>query len=154
MGFWKKLFGKNLIEEEESDFWGEMDVTSTDPDKIDWDWDNLVDERNYMKISDPYERGKYIRSLIEQMKEASGELDKLSYEYNLVTATLKDMDELEALPPGEKEKVSELAKQVSLLQKEDERHKEKKSRMTDAQFHHMEKLELLQEMDAVQHVFL
>lgn len=141
MGFWKKIFGKNLIIEDADDFWGELDVTSEDPEKIDWDWDNLVDERNYMKISDPYERGKYIRSLIEQMKEASGELDKLSYEYNLVTATLRDMDELEALPPAEKAKVAELAKQVSLLQKEDERHKEKKSRMTDVQFHHMEKLE-------------
>jgi len=141
MGFWKKIFGKNLIEEDEADFFNEMDVTSTDPDKMDWDWDNLVDERNYLKISDPYERGKYIRSLIEQIKEASGELDKLSYEYNLVTATLRDMDELDALPQGEKEKVAELAKQVSLLQKEDERHKEKKSRMTDVQFHHMEKLE-------------
>lgn len=141
MGFWKRIFGKNLIEEDETGFFNEMDVTSTDPDKMDWDWDNLVDERNYLKISDPYERGKYIRSLIEQIKEASGELDKLSYEYNLVTATLRDMDELDALPQGEKEKVAELAKQVSLLQKEDERHKEKKSRMTDVQFHHMEKLE-------------
>ena len=72
----------------------------------------------YLKINDPYQREKYIRSLVEQVKNASAELDKLSYEYNVVTAVLKDMDELEALPPEEKHRVMEYAKKILYYQKE------------------------------------
>ena len=59
-----------------------------------WDWDTITNERTFLKISDPYQREKLIRSLVEQVKNASGELDKLNFEYNVVTAALKDMDEL------------------------------------------------------------
>jgi len=150
MGFFKNLFSKFRREkdyfeedyfEEEADFFGEMDVISDNPGKEQWEWDNFVEERNYLKISDPYQREKYIRILIEQVQEASEELDKLSYEYNLVTSTLKDMDELEALPESEKEKLRGNAQQVMLLEKASERSKERKTKMTEAQYNLMERFE-------------
>ena len=109
-----------------------------DVQEEEWDWDSITDERTYLKMSDPYQREKYIRSLVEQVKDASNELDKLSYEYNVVTAALKDMDELEALPLAEKNRVTEYAKKVLYLEKETEDYEKKKSKMPESQFYKME----------------
>ncbi len=106
-----------------------------------WDWNTIVSERTYLKINDPYQREKYIRSLVEQVRDASAELDKLSYEYNVVTSVLKDMDELEALPPSEKHQVTELAKKILHFQQEKQEYQNKKSRLTDSQFYRMEQYE-------------
>jgi len=106
-----------------------------------WDWDTLTNDRTYLKINDPYQREKYVRSLVEQVRDASAELDKLSYEYNVVTAVLKDMDELEALPSGEKHRVTEYAKKILYFQKERQDYQNKKSKMTDSQYYRMEQYE-------------
>ena len=113
-----------------------------DVQEEEWDWDSITDERTYLKMSDPYQREKYIRSLVEQVKDASNELDKLSYEYNVVTAALKDMDELEALPLAEKNRVTEYAKKVLYLEKETEDYEKKKSKMPESQFYKMEQYNL------------
>ena len=44
------------------------EVEKEDASEEDWDWETLVDERTYLKMSDPYQREKYIRSLVEQVK--------------------------------------------------------------------------------------
>ena len=84
-GFFKKLF--KVSEDYLSDF--EMD--DDEEDEFEWDWDHITEERQLFRMSDEVQREKYIRSLVEQVKDASTEMDKLSNEYNFVTATLKDM---------------------------------------------------------------
>jgi len=106
-----------------------------------WDWNTIVSDRTYLKIGDPYQREKYLRSLVEQVKDASTQLDKLSYEYNVVTAVLKDMDELDALPPTEKNRIIEIAKKILHFQKEKQEYQNKKSRLTESQFYRMEQYE-------------
>lgn len=141
MGLLKTLLFK--IRKTEDDFWDEDefwkdDQEQTEKEESQWDWDSLTNERSFLKISDPLQRDKYIRSLVEQVKDASGELDKLSYEYNLVTACLKDMDELEALPQQQKAEVQDYAKRILFFEGEKREFKEKKTRMTDEQFYRME----------------
>ena len=121
MGWLKNLFTRNrdddfLMEDElwDEDYYysSERSDSNEDTDEFylsetekqmgsedsEWDWNTIVSDRTYLNINDAYQREKYIRSLVEQVKDASTQLDKLSYEYNVVTAVLKDMDELEALP--------------------------------------------------------
>ncbi len=164
MGFLKKIFSKwkeddFLIEEElwDEDYFYKEERGGWDEDADDfslsekekemgsedaeWDWNTIVSDRTYLKINDAYQREKYIRSLVEQVKDASTELDKLSYEYNVVTAVLKDMDELEALPPSEKNRLTELAKKILHFQKEKQEYQNKKSRLTESQFYRMEQYE-------------
>ena len=164
MGFLKNLFAKwkeddEFLEEEDlwdqEYFWqedraGEDEYEEPKPsskeeemgsEDAEWDWDTITNDRTYLKINDPYQREKYIRSLVEQVKNASAELDKLSYEYNVVTAVLKDMDELEALPPEEKHRVVEYAKKILYYQKEQQDYQSKKSRMTESQYYRMEQYE-------------
>lgn len=169
MGFIKNIFSKwkqnsfdedDFIEEQlwdEDYFWEEGRMNSDDEEyeeprispkegemgseDSEWDWNTIVSDRTYLKINDPYQREKFIRSLVEQVRDASAELDKLSYEYNVVTAVLKDMDELEALPHGEKHRVTEYAKKILHFQKERQDYQNKKSKMTESQFYRMEQYE-------------
>lgn len=164
MGLLKKLFSKNrdddfLMEEElwdedyfykenragwddeEDDFHLSEKEKEMGSEDSDWDWNTIVSDRTYLKINDPYQREKYIRSLVEQVKDASVQLDKLSYEYNVVTAVLKDMDELDALPSAEKERITEIARKILYFQKEKQDYQNKRSRLTDSQFYRMEQYE-------------
>ncbi len=141
----EELFWREDDEEtasEETDETNETDETEpVMQDDNQWDWDTFVNERTYLKVSDPYEREKLIRSLVEQVKNASGELDKLQFEYNVVTAALKDMDELDALPPAEKQNVTECAKKILYYQKEKQDYQSKKSKLTESQYYKMEQYE-------------
>ena len=161
MGFIKNLFrtifqNDEYYEEDErlwdeDYFWqedrsqigqGESDENESDMESdAQWDWDTITNERTFLKISDPYQREKLIRSLVEQVKNASGEIDKLSFEYNVVTAALKDMDELEALPLDEKRRVTEYAKKILHYQKERQDYQSKKSKLTESQYYRMEQYE-------------
>lgn len=160
MGFIKKLFDRFRGEDEYFDederlwdedyFWQEdrSDLIKeketeeeTAKEEEAWDWDTIVNERTYLKTSDPYQREKLIRSLVEQVKNASGEIDRLTFEYNVVTASLKDMDELDSLPPNEKHLVTEYAKKILYYQKERQDYQSKKSRLTESQYYRMEQYE-------------
>lgn len=164
MGWLRNLFTRNrdddfLMEDElwDEDYYYSSERSDSDEDTDDfylsetekqmgsedseWDWNTIVSDRTYLNINDSYQREKYIRSLVEQVKDASTQLDKLSYEYNVVTAVLKDMDELEALPVSEKNRISETAKKILYYQKEKQEYQNKKSRLTDSQFYRMEQYE-------------
>lgn len=163
MGFLKNLFAKYREDDflMEEDLWDEAyfynresaeeeeyeerslpkEEEEMGSEDAEWDWNGIINDRTYLKMSDPYQREKYIRSLVEQVKNASVELDKLSYEYNVVTAVLKDMDELEALPAEEKHRIMEYAKKILYFQKEKQDYQQKKSKMTESQFYRMEQYE-------------
>ena len=128
-------------DEEEEEFYLSDKEKEMGSEDSEWDWNTIVSDRTYLKMNDPYQREKYIRSLVEQVKDASTELDKLSYEYNVVTAVLKDMDELEALPASEKNRITEISKKILHYQKEKQDYMKKKSRLTDSQFYRMEQYE-------------
>lgn len=141
MTFLKKIFSH--FYKEEDDFFEEEEnleeQLKEEPQKAyDWDWDTLTKERALVQVNDPLLRNKYIRNLVEQIKDASGELDKLSYEYNIVTATLKDMDEIDALPQSEKQELQECAGKILYFEDEKKDYQERKNRMSDAEFYHME----------------
>ena len=97
MKWWNRIVEHFNRKYEEEDIEMEWEASSVE----DWDWDTLVKDRNLLKMKDSVERQKFIRSCVEQMKNASEELDRVSEEYNTVTAYLKDIEEIEALPTGE-----------------------------------------------------
>lgn len=137
MKWWRKLiehFSKQYEEEELELEWESSSVEN-------WDWDSLVKDRNLLKMKDPYERQKFIRGCVEQMRSASDELDQVSEEYNMVTAYLKDIEEIEALPEEEARTVRESAKKIQLYENATREYREKKGRLTENQFLQMEKYE-------------
>lgn len=137
MKWWNRIVEHFRKGYEEEDLELEWDGASME----DWDWDSLLKDRNLMKMNDAYQREKYVRSCLEQMRDASAELDRLSVEYNMVTAYLKDTEEIEALPSGEQEYIQETVRKLLLYEGERKEYKAKKDRLSEAQFRHMETYE-------------
>ena len=62
------------------------------------DWEEESLKRDNIDMHDKKQREHYVKACLEQMSEASKELDALGGEYNLVTSYLTDMEEIEAQP--------------------------------------------------------
>lgn len=139
MKWWDRLveyFNRGYEEEDLELEWQSSSVE-------DWDWKTLVKDRNLLKIEDSLERQKFIKSCVEQVRSASAELDRASEEYNTVTAYLKDIEEIEALPYSEAQGVRECARKIQLYEKATREYREKKGRLTESQFLQIEKCEHL-----------
>lgn len=132
-GFFKNLFKRNI--EDEDDFFIEYNIDGEEEEVAqNWNWDSLIKDRHLLKLSDELQREKYIRSLVEQVSDASRELDRLSEEYNYVTSVLKDTDELELLAPEEKEGLEALADKMMKLEGANTKAKKAKKLMSEGQF--------------------
>ncbi len=128
MGFLQNIFGK--IQDEDWVKQAEFE-----------NWNDIVYTRKEMDMDDPVQRREYIGSCLQQMEEAARELEALEYEYNDVTSHLRDIDEINALPPEQRLEVNELAQKIIDSQTQQDKFARRKSKMTDEEFEHMERLE-------------
>lgn len=105
------------------------------------DWNEIVYDRDDLQIHNRKQRQEYVRGCLEQIAEASREVDNLQHEYQVVTSYLKDMEEIEALPEEEKKLLTDCARKIQDLEKQQSGYLKRKDRMDDAKFHHMERVE-------------
>ncbi len=80
------------------------------------DWEEQSLKRDNIDMHDKIQREHYIKACMEQMTEASKELDTLGGEYNLVTSYLTDMEEIEAQPDEVKEQLKTYASKILELE--------------------------------------
>ncbi len=148
MGLWNKL--KKRISRVSDDWddwddWSEWDKEAEedygDGDESDAlgpggrDWGRFVYSREHVDIHDHKQRHDYVVGCLEQIADATRELDNLEYEYNMVTSYLHDIEEIEALPKKEKEDLETAAARVNAIRKERERAEIKgTAHMPDAKF--------------------
>ncbi len=104
-------------------------------------WNDIVYTRKALDMDDPVQRREYINSCLQQMEEAARELDALELEYNDVTSHLRDMEEIDALPPEQRAEINECAQKILDSQEQQEKFHKRKSRMSDEDFEHMERLQ-------------
>ena len=105
------------------------------------DWNEIVYDRDDLQINDKKQRKEYVQGCLEQIAEASKELEELEFEYNMVTSYLKDMEEIEALPEEEREILCECAKKIDALEEQQSGFRERKNRLDDGKFRQMQRLE-------------
>lgn len=117
MGFLTKLFKKKTENESE--------------------WDKVVGEREDLNMDDPYVREQYVISCLEQMHEASSEIDRINDEYSLVTAYLTDMEEIEAITGDDKTELEDIARHLHDLRKAHDKYVLTPSTMTESEYNHM-----------------
>ena len=127
---------------------GFLDIFSNNSRDEDWaeqtrlqDWNDIVYTRKDVDMDDPVQRREYIGSCLLQMQEAARELDALEFEYNDVTSHLRDMEEIDALPPEQRAEIDECAQKIVDSQVAQEKFGKRKSKMTDAEFERMERLQ-------------
>lgn len=120
MGFFQKIFKKKT--EDESD------------------WDKVQGEKDELDLNDPYVREQYVISCLEQMREASLEIDRINDEYAQVTSYLTDMEEIESLPPEDKGELEEIARHLHDLRKAHDKYVLTPSSMTEREYTHIDSL--------------
>lgn len=124
MAFWSRLFGKRRKSKKQQE-----------------DWENIIYDRDDVDFRDEEQRSRYITNCLEQMAEASKEINILTGEYALVTSYLTDMEEIEALPEQEREGLNRIARQLLAQEQECERYRGKENRMDDNEYYQMRKQE-------------
>ena len=97
--------------------------------------------REDFDLTDSYQRGKYIQSCLEQIAEATREIENLNGEYKQVNAYLQDMELIEYMPEQEKKKLFEHANAIIKYGTEHRRYEVKPNRLSDSNYHKMERLE-------------
>lgn len=124
MAFWKKIFKKKKVHEQ-----------------LPEDWENIVYDRETVDFGDREQRSRYIANCLEQIAEASREVNLLTGEYSLVTSYLTDMEEIEALPEQEREELDVIARRLLYLEQECEKYRGKENRMSDSDYYNIRKQE-------------
>lgn len=108
-------------------------------DGYDDEWDD--DESSHqVDYNDKEQRDDYVRNCLERIGDATREVENLTFEYDMVTSYLKDMEEIEALPPEESEQLKECAKRVALLQDSKSDFMERPHRITDEKYQQIERM--------------
>lgn len=105
------------------------------------EWEKLVTARGGVDLEQEEERTRYVTDCLEQIAEASQELEMLQGEYSRVTAYLTDLEELEALPDQEKEMLEITARKLQNMEREYESFTQRKNRMDDAIYYQMKNRE-------------
>jgi len=124
MGFWQKLFKRKKAKQDYEE-----------------DWEQIVYARDDVDFGDEEQRSRYITNCLEQIADASKEMNLLTGEYSLVTSYLTDMEELEALPSQEKEELERIAHILHSLEQERQRYQGKQNRMSDSEYYKIRKQE-------------
>ena len=106
------------------------------------EWEELEDEEaaHHIDYHNKEQRTDYVRNCLERMADATRELENLNFEYDMVTSYLKDMEEIEALPPEESEQLKECAKKVAQLQDSRADFMERPHRISDEKYQQMERM--------------
>ncbi len=105
------------------------------------EWNEIFYDRDDLQVHNRKQREEYVRGFLEQIAEASREVENLQHEYQVVTSHLKDIEEIEALPENESRLLMECAKRIDTLERQQSGYKERKNRMTDEKFYQMECME-------------
>lgn len=121
-------------------WWKRFFKKKTEPVEED-DWEQVVYTRNGVNFEEEDQRKRYIVNCLEQITEASREIDLLTGEYTLVTSYLTDMEEIEALPAQQRGEINRTAGKISALEQERSKYREKKNRMKDADYYAIRKRE-------------
>lgn len=124
MGFLRNLLQKRRVETEKEE-----------------DWEEIVYPREKVDFNDGEQRNRYITGCLEQMAEASREIEQFTGEYDRVTSYLTDMEEIEALPDKDRQEINTFARKLLMLEQEREHYHERKNRMNDTDYYQMRKQE-------------
>ncbi|MBP5152863.1 MAG: hypothetical protein ILP13_08130 [Lachnospiraceae bacterium] len=127
MGFWKNLFRRKKI--------NDFDLTDYEAEGKGWE------DRSSLNLKDPVVREQYVMNCLDEMHEASAELDRINSEYALVTSYLTDMEDIENLPKEDKEQIEHIARHIHDLRKTHDAYVLKPSLMTEEEFNRMAAME-------------
>ena len=96
--------------------------------------ENVSLESGQVNMQDSYERQQYVQSLLEQIQDAQDQIEGYEKEYQTVDLYLRDMEEIEYIPPEEKKQLIDIARSVEMLQSDKTKFEKKGNRLSDDHF--------------------
>lgn len=127
---------KDPLEEQEYE-----DGEGVEKDQPDLELPEVLMDRKQIRIEDEYQRNRYVTSCLEQIADATKQVQKLNEEYQSVNAYLEDMELIEGLPEQERRVLSEQAKAIVGLSADREKYRDKKLHLSDSNYHKMERMQ-------------
>ena len=103
--------------------------------------ENVSLESGQVNMQDSYERQQYVQSLLEQIQDAQDQIEGYEKEYQTVDLYLRDMEEIEYIPPEEKKQLIDIARSVEMLQSDKTKFEKKGNRLSDDHFEKIQRLE-------------
>ncbi|MBD5106172.1 MAG: hypothetical protein HDT41_04265 [Lachnospiraceae bacterium] len=98
-------------------------------------------DREDIDVFDEAQRSQFVESCLEQMAEASREIESLNGEYELVNSYLKDMEEVEQIKGEDKKELNEHASGIVMLSFDSKQYQGKKRVISAKDYSKMERLE-------------
>ena len=105
------------------------------------EWSDTKLNREFINFHDKKQRKDYISACLERMAEASGKIDELTGEYNVVTSYLQDTEEIDALPKEIRVQIDYDAKKIVSAQRDRNRYLDNTNRIPDDKYERLERLE-------------
>ncbi len=105
------------------------------------DWSDISYNKGNINLDDALQRREYVENCLQQMAEASKALESLEQEYKDVTSHLRDLEEIEELPPEQRKELEAQAAKVLDNQNEREAFMNRHTRMTEVEFERMDRLQ-------------
>lgn len=102
-------------------------------------------DREDIDVFDEAQRKQFVDSCLEQMAEATDEIDGLKEEYELVNSYLKDMEEVEQIKGEEKKELHDHASGIVMLSLDTKQYEGKKQLINEKDYNKMERLEAVAE---------
>lgn len=109
-----------------------------------WEIDDEISpslDRSKMDLKDPEQMDRYVVGCCEQMRESTEAIDMISREYALVTDDLTDMEEIEMLPPQEREPINACAQRIKELFIDKTAFQNRVGAMSDEEYYAMARFE-------------
>lgn len=97
--------------------------------------------REHFDFSDSIQRESYVRSCLEQLSEASRELEEFSKEYEDVNLYLTDIEKIEEMEPTLYEELKKYAGSMISMKQSHEEIKNRKSLLSEEEYEHMTRIE-------------
>lgn len=98
--------------------------------------------KGIIKLGNHTDRINYIKENCEIIAESSRQMEEAKVEYQAVTSYLTDMQKIDMLPPELRDRVEDAARKIINLNKERGKFQQKNSKLTDRQYHLLERYEL------------
>lgn len=129
MGFLARLFCRKKTEYSDADY-KEPDLSGIEEKK-----------RERISLKDAYARERFVENCLEQIKEASGEIDAYEAEYDEVTSKLMDMEEIDNLSSQDRKNVTAIAQNLIELRKEHDNYVCLETKISQDDYLKMERIE-------------
>lgn len=102
-------------------------------------WDDVSYTKGNINLDDALQRREYVENCLQQMAEAAKALESLEQEYKDVTSHLRDLEEIQELPPEQRKELESQAAKVLDSQNQREAFMNRHTRMTEAEFERMDR---------------